>query len=222
MYWFDPDNASYNRFVNLDGIEDKILFYLLSEQDKNESQKKLVHELWRLMYYNDEGCLLDDAEHPLPTYNQIIKMIDNNGREQMDSRFFRYPYIEDTVTQECSQIRVYVDSVVPTNHLVSTVGVGIEVITHNKLVNVINNLYDEDEEYNNPTEEHPIITYKNRLTILLKDVLALLNGADVAGVGKLQFSAESNPYSQALVGKWNHRNFFGYKMILSCGMSGAM
>ena len=32
MNWYDPDNVEYNRFVNLDGVEDKILYYLISEK----------------------------------------------------------------------------------------------------------------------------------------------------------------------------------------------
>ena len=51
------DDVEYNRYENLDGIEDKIIYYLLSENNKNEWQKKAVHEIWRLLYYNNAECL---------------------------------------------------------------------------------------------------------------------------------------------------------------------
>ena len=37
MNWYDPDNVEYNRFVNLDGVEDKILYYLISEKYREYS-----------------------------------------------------------------------------------------------------------------------------------------------------------------------------------------
>ena len=222
MNWYDPDNVEYNRFVNLDGVEDKILYYLISEKDKNPAQLEMVHTIWRILYYNDEYCLIDDEEHPLPKYKDIVKLIDNSGVGQMNSRLFRYPFVEDTITEQCSQIRVYIDSVTPVNHLTSSVGVAVEVIIHNKIANIINNIYNEEDEPNNPTELHPLVAYKNRSTVLLRNILALLNGADVAGVGKLQFNSQLNRYSQALLGKWNNRNFFGYKALLGCLMSGTV
>lgn len=219
-FWYDPDNVVYNRFDNLDGVEDKIIYYLISEEGKNEEQLKLVHSIWRLLKYNDEYALIEDEAHPLPSYKEIIKLIDNNGIDQTNKRLFRYPFIEDTFVEQCSQIRVYVDGIYPVNHVISTICFGVEVIIHNKIVNIINNLYDEEGEVNNPTELNPLVTYKNRSVILLKNILALLNGADIAGVGKLIYSQETSPLSQTRIGLWNNRNFFGYKSIFACQMSG--
>ncbi len=220
MAWYDEDNVSYNRFTNLDGIEDKVLFYLISEKDKNERQLKMVHEIWRILYYNDEHCLVEDEEHPLPKYKDIAKMLDNTGVDQTGKRLFRYPFVEDSFDERCSQIRVYIDSIVPISHLTATVNIGVEVIIHNKLANIMNNLYDAQGNFYNLTELDPFVTYKNRSTVLLKNILALLNGADIAGVGKLQYNVNTNRFSQSLLGRWNNRNFFGYKNVLSCTMSG--
>ena len=54
---------------------------------------------------------------------------------------FRYSFIEDTFEERCSQIRVYVDSIIPINHLTAQVNIGVEVIIHNKLANIINNFH---------------------------------------------------------------------------------
>ena len=218
--YYDADNVVYNRFTNLDGIEDKVIFYLLSEQDKNSEQLEMVHSLWRLLFYNDEYCLIDDEKHPLPKYREIMKMVDTNGINQTGKRLFRYPFVEDTFTEECSMIRVYVDNIYPINHMTAAVNIGVEVIIHNKIANIINNLYNAEEEANNPTELYPLITYKNRAVVMLKNVLALLNGADIAGVGKLQFNVQIDRTSQSLMGKWNNRNYYGYKSVVSCLMSG--
>jgi hypothetical protein len=138
--WYD-DDVEYNRYENLDGIEDKIIYYLLSEQNKNEWQLKAVHNIWRLLYYNDAECLLDDSKHPLPKFSDIAKMIDNNSLEQSDKRIFRAPFVEDSFTEECTQIRLYVDGISPINHLLGIVSIGVEVIIHNKISNVVNNLH---------------------------------------------------------------------------------
>ena len=216
--WYD--DVEYSRYENLDGIEDKIIFYLLSEQNKNEWQLKAVHNIWRLLYYNNPGCLLEDKEHPLPKFSDIAKMIDNNSLEQSNKRIFRGPFVEDAFSEECTQIRIYVDGISPLNHLTGLVSIGVEVIIHNKLTNVINNLYDKDDNLTNPTEEFPLVTYKNRAVVLLKNIIALLNGVDIAGVGKMMFSQENNRFCLSKLGVWNNRNYYGFKTIFSCMMSG--
>lgn len=217
--WYD-DDVEYNRYENLDGIEDKIIYYLLSEQNKNEWQLKAVHNIWRLLYYNNSGCLLNDEKHPLPKFSNIAKMIDNDSLEQSDKRIFRAPFVEDSFTEECSQLRIYVDGISPQNHLVGTLSIGVEVIIHNKLTNVINELYDDKDNIINPTESYPLVTYKNRALILLKNIIALLNGTDIAGVGKMMFSQENNRFCSSKLGVWNNRNYYGYRTIFTCMMSG--
>lgn len=217
---FCDDEVAYNRFTNLDGIEDKIIFYLISEKNKSPQELKLVHTLWRLLFYSDKGCLIEDEEHPLPTYKQIAQLIDNDGVHQEQKRIFRYPYVDDSFGVECSMLRIYIDKISPTNHLISSVNIGIEVITNTKIVNIMNNLYDENDEFNNPTEQYPLITYKNRCTIMLKTILALLNGKDIAGVGKVQFNKQANTFSETNLNIWNTKSFFGYQTYMSCLMSG--
>lgn len=214
------DNSAYNRFTNLDSLEDRIIYYLLSEDNKNEEQLKLVHTIWRILYYNDNKCLIDDATHPLPKFNDIRRLIDNDSINQNTKRVFRSPWIEDTFDAQASILRIYIDSITPVNRLTSQVNIAVETIIHNKLTNVVNPLYDENDEIINPTEEYPLITTKNRCSILLKCVLALLNGADVAGIGTLQFNRKINYYNQSRLGIWNNRNYYGYKSVFGTYMSG--
>ena len=91
--------------------------------------------------------MLEDKEHPLPKFSDVAKMIDNNSLEQSDKRIFRGPFVEDAFSEECSQIRIYVDGISPLNHLTGLVSIGVEVIIHNKLTNVINNFSIERYYY---------------------------------------------------------------------------
>ena len=55
----------------------------------------------------------------------------------------------------------------------------------------------------------------SRVTLLSKAVLYLLNGAEVQGLGQLQFNAERSRYNLAQYGLWNKRNFEGMKIVIS-------
>lgn len=220
LNWDLDEGIAYNRFSHLDSIEDRIIYYLLSEKGKSDKQKELVHTLWRLLKYSDERCLINDSEHPLPTFKEIYALVDNDNVIQNVKRIFRYPYIEESFTDQCSLLSVYVDTILPRNHLLADVNIGIDILIHNKISNVVNPLYDDKGELLDSTEGNPIIKMKNRATVFLKTVLALLNGADVAGVGKFQFNRELNRFVQSKLGLWNNRNFYGHKIIITCQMSG--
>ena len=47
----------YNRLQNLDGIEDRLIYYLLSPKNKTELELEQVHNIWRILYYNDTDAL---------------------------------------------------------------------------------------------------------------------------------------------------------------------
>jgi hypothetical protein len=217
---FEDDIAVFNKYSNLDSIEDRIIYYLLSEDNKTDEDKKIIHNIWRILFYNDRKCLIDDSKHPLPTFKDIINLVDNDDVSQNDKRVFRSPFLEEAFTEQCSQIRIYIDSIIPTDHLLSQVNIGIDILIHNKLSNVANPLYDDNGVPINPTEEYPMIGTKNRASILLRSVLALLNGADIAGIGKLQFNKKVSSLAQSRMGSWNMRNFYGHKIIIPCQMSG--
>lgn len=220
---YNTSNNAFNRFVNLDSIEDRIIYYLISDKGKSEEQLKHIHTIWRLLKYNDIDCLID-TKHTLPKLKEIAKFIDNGTVEQSDKKIFRYAFIEDVFTDQTAMIRVYIDSITPTNHLISVVNIGIDLLIHNKISNVTNPLHDNTGDLYNLTEENLeiglSIGMKNRATVLLKSVLALLNGADIAGVGALQFNQNLNRFNQSRLGLWNNRNYYGHKLIISCQMSG--
>lgn len=216
--FYDNDAAlnAYNRFVNLDSIEDRIIYYLISPIGKDEQQLKDVHTIWRLLKYDD----IDALNKPLPSYGDIVKLIDNDNGGQTDKRIFRTPHLEDAWLVQCSMLKIYVDSIIPQNRMLSVVNVGIDVLTHNKIINV--KVPDDDDstligEYDGIQIK---VETKSRITMLTKAVLSLLNGADVAGVGLMQFTSELSRYNQARYSLWNNRMYEGQKICVGCQMSG--
>jgi len=85
-------------------------------------------------------------------------------------------------------LKIYIDSIIPTDHIRSIVNIGIDVVVNTKIINV----KVPDEQINVVIDEVdgiPVrIQSKSRVSILSKAVLSLLNGAEVAGVGKMIFS----------------------------------
>jgi hypothetical protein len=59
----------------LDSIEDRIIYYLLSPVNKTPTELEQVHNIWRLLYYND----IDALSKPLPKYSDVIKLIYNDN-----------------------------------------------------------------------------------------------------------------------------------------------
>ena len=204
------DTSVFNRFINLDSIEDRIIGYLIN------SDSVYAERIWKLLKYPEADALL----RPNLTKQEKAKLVDDNTTNQDDKAVFRYPFLEDAFVVKSSIIRFYIDSVVPVNHLVSTVNIGIDIISNNKINNVYN---DENDEIENPdgfkkTDE--FISIKSRNECLFKNILAVLNGKNIEGVGVLQFNQNLSPFSQARLGFFNNQNYFGYKVLIACQQSG--
>ena len=162
------DGNAYNRFVNLDNIEYRIVNYLA------KSKTKYANNLWKILKYDTEDCLsLPDVSY--------------KDRMALLFRVFLTPFTDDGWDVQCSHLHIFVHSVVPQNHITSKVNIGIETIVHNKISNILGDVQNED---GNPSEldedGNPVIIYKNRASTMLKSILADINGQMVAGIGMLQ------------------------------------
>jgi len=141
-----------------------------------------------------------DTEHPTPELEDVEELIsEDNSSDQSSKRIFRTPRMEDSWTIEGSMIKVYVDSIVPVNHLRSIVNVGIDIVVNTKIINVkapsTENAYIDESN-----DGVQVVKTKSRVTTLTKCILALLNGASVQGVGKMIFSNEQSIYNKAQYG----------------------
>lgn len=206
----NDERSKFNRFINLDSIEDRIINYLIS------SNTIEANRIWKVLKYPDVDALLK----PDLTKEEKSALVDNGASDQSERRVFRYPYFEDAFVVKGSILRIYIDSVVPENHLVSKVNIGFDIISNNK----INNLYnDENDEFENPEkyrQNSESIMFKSRNSVLLRNLLAELNGREIEGVGVLQFNQDLSMFSQARLGFFNNQNYFGYKVLMACMQSG--
>ena len=210
-----PNGTKYNRFSNLDGSEDRILYWLLSPNNKTPEELKATHTIWRLLMYNDINAM----NKPLPKYSDVVKLICNDEITQTNKRIFRSPHMEEAFTEQCSLIKIYIDSIIPQNEYIAQTNYGVEIICHNKIINV--KVAEEDQTVIDIVDGIEVkVEIKSRVTMLAQAVLSLLNGADIAGVGRLQFNAGNFRYNQAQYGVWNNRNFEGMKIVIGTLQSG--
>lgn len=203
---FMPDETQFNKFHNLDSVETRIINYLKNTDTDD------CNRLWKLLKYSDMKALYK-KNLTKEEKNQLIYQ----DKNEADCRVFTFAYIEDNFTEVCSIIKVYIHSIQPVNHLITTVNVGIDILTHNKISNVYN---DEGDILDGGRLVEENISTKNRNTIMLKAILATLNGADIEGAGVLQFNKELSDKCQTEMKLSNNRNFYGYTVVMSCQMSG--
>lgn len=149
-------------------------------------------------------------------------MIYTENDEASGKKVFFYPFIDDAWTERSARLDIYVDDIEPTNQLTSIVLVGIDIIVHNKIVNIDNPFfsgnpadYDEDKINNNE-----ISLTKSRVSSMLKSVLAELNGAFVAGVGLMHVNQLMNKKCGAKRMTWNNRSYIGHQIIFGAEISG--
>ena len=117
---------NYNRFMNLDSITDRIINYLI------KSDSIYANRIWKLLKYPEVDALLQQDL----TQEEKAELVDNDSTEQSTKRVFRYPFIEDSFVVKASIMRIYIDTILPQNHLNSVVNVGFDLLNHNKLSNV--------------------------------------------------------------------------------------
>ena len=206
QFRFTPDETQFNKFHNLDSVETRVINYLKNTETDD------CNRMWKLLKYSDMKALYKDDL----SKEDKVKLIYQDKNES-DCRVFSFAYIEDNFTEVCSILKVYIHSIQPVNHLTSTVNICVDILTHNKISNVYN---DESDILDNGRLVEENISTKNRNTVILKAILATLNGADIEGAGVLQFNKELSDKCQAEMKLSNNRNFYGYTIVLSCQMSG--
>lgn len=211
MYGFVTEDA-FNRYGNLDNIEWKIIDYLI------KSESKYAKYLWKILKYNTPDAL----SQPDLTEDEKRALVYVGNGESTDCRVFLSPYVDDGWEVQCSHLHIYVNSLIPTDHLIGSVQVCFELITHNKIINI----KGEASKFNpdsNPIELEggKIITpYKNRSSEMLRCLIAALNGEMVNAVGVLQFNRKMTTEDYAQATAWNNRKFLGYRIVMSTLMSG--
>lgn len=200
---------SYNRYTNLDGVEWRIINFLINSTDEH------AENLWKMLKYNTIDCL---SQPSVPKKERLAMVYRDDGVSD-DKRVFMMPYVNDSWTAQSARLDIFVDRIVPKNQVYSQVNIGFEIIVNNKINNIRNNA--KEIENPNPGEfnedDELVVKYKSRVTSLLAELLAELNGRDVAGVGELQHNTEVNPYATSVYKIFN-KDYYGFYVVMSTFM----
>lgn len=205
-----------NRFENLDSIETKILQHLLYSETKH------AQNFWKLLKYATLNALSEDNV----VLEDRLALISQDSGYPTDKRVFLAPFIDDAWDAQCSSVYIFTEKLTPVNNNDTIVGVTVEIITHSK-VSVINGdgdpLLNEKANPNDTNADGEIIVpIKNRETVLLKSVLAELNGLYLDGIGYLQF----NNFKDKVTGEvsmplFNSRSFYGHTIKFVMHIAGS-
>ena len=209
------DYNEMNRFENLDSIEDKILQHLLHHETKH------TNNIWKLLKYATLNAL-SEADVSLP---DRLSLINKDTGYPTDKRVFLSPFVDDAWAVECSSLYIFVDKIKPIDHTRAAIYVTVETVTHSK-ISVING--DGDLDLNpdaNPNDSdinnEVIVDIKNRETVLVKSLLAELNGLYLDGIGYLQMNKLENDVSgDVSMPLFNGRSYYGHRINFVVEMSG--
>ena len=209
------DYNEMNRFENLDSIEDKILQHLIHHETKHSKN------IWKLLKYATLNAL-SEADVPL---SDRLSLINKDTGYPTDKRVFLSPFVDDAWAVECSSLYIFVDKIKPIDHTRAAIYVTVETVTHSK-ISVING--DGDSDLNpdaNPNDSdinnEVIVDIKNRETVLVKSLLAELNGLYLDGIGYLQMNKLENDVSgDVSMPLFNGRSYYGHRINFVVEMSG--
>lgn len=170
-----------NRYSSIDNMGTIILNYLMENEE----------DLWKLLKYSTPDAL----SKPNLTLKEKRQLIWQGTNDSTPFRVFRSPFMDDAVTEQIAQLRIYLATIIPENIQVGLIDVAFEVVCHNKIVNLSN--------------------CQSRLEIMLQRIISTLNRQEVGGLGYFSFDSELSPYDLAKMNKYNNRNYFGYTLIMT-------
>lgn len=154
----------------------------------------------------------------------MIDQGDTGLTDNSNKRVFLSPFVDDGWTVQCSSVYIFVENIYPTNHLQSTIEVTVETITHSKIAVVYNNAEEESDVGANPNDfdenGNLIVDRKNRETMLLRCLIAELNGLYIDGIGYLQLNAQGGLPGKVEMPLFNNRSFYGHATTFIVNMSG--
>ena len=203
----------FNRFQNLDGLEAKMVSHLV------KSQTKFADIIWKLLKYNS----LDALSQPTVSEAERWEMVCYDNGDPVSKRVFFSPFVDDAWQVQCSSLYIYVENVLPIDHLRSTVGITIETVTHRK-ISAINGdgdefLYPLANPNDSDGKDNVVVAFKNRATVLLKCILAEFNGLYLDGAGYLQFNMKMPIKCKATMPLYNRRSYYGHSIVFACNMN---
>lgn len=218
--------GEYNRFTNLDGIESKIIAHLLTSSSKH------ANLFWKVLKYDTKDAL----SCPDLTMAEKLELVEGTadnptGGITDSTRLFLSPFVDDAWIKQSSSVYIFVDDVYPIDHTRANISVTVETVIHSRInvvygdADFIANPQTNPNDYYYTDSDTPTVKYKSRASVLLKCILAELNGLYLDGIGYLQFTTDQTLDNSKVRGKatlslFNGRSFFGHSIKFNLGISG--
>lgn len=149
--------------------------------------------IWKLLKYNSYDAL----SKPDLTFNEKLKLIWRNGKQEKYGVFLT-PLIEDAICESKCVLKIYDYYIHASELYTSTVVYAFDFLYGGQMSLV---------EYNGV----PV----SRGDLFVNRILAVLNGAEVGGVGKLIFYDDMSRYNLGRTTIGNSKTFTGQQLFLS-------
>ncbi len=177
----------YNSMSRLPKIPYTIMVYLAKSTDP------MAEIFWKLLAYKDYKALSHDAL----TFDQKIKLVWASGKQDIYSVFLTN-LIEDAMAESKQIVKIYNYYIHASELYYGTVIYAFDCLYGGQMSLV---------EY----DGIPV----NRGDLFINCVLALLNGVEVGGVGKLKFLENASRYSAARSTIGNSKTFTGVQLYMA-------
>jgi hypothetical protein len=164
----DTIQTAYDKFESIPLIPYNIISYMINYEN----------DIWKLLHYNDANAWKSDSSHPNLTTEEKSQLIYDGIMPINNARVFTNLGQDDSILAETSFIRVGLPEIIPTNHIRGASTIGFEILTHYK-VSMLSN-------------------YQSRADTILQKLIALFNGADIDGIGRIFFDARTNSRCKAI------------------------
>lgn len=179
-------NTSFNKFTCMPYYLYNIVVHLA--QDPN------AEDLFKLLKYKDYDAL----NKPNLTLSEKLSMVWKNEADENRYSIFFTNLIENEQVEERTILKIYTNTISPTNAQTAIVSFEFDVLNGAKMV---------------------MVDYKgipcSRLDVAESIILGSLNGADINGIGNLQFNRELSRLDSSMIGIGNSTNFTGVAIIMS-------
>ena len=183
----------YNSLSALPTIPYNIMVYLAKSTDP------IAEVFWKMLAYQDYKAL---SREPL-TFQQKMKLVWAQGKQDTYSVFLTN-LIEDAMAESKQIIKIYQYYIHASELYTSTVVYAFDCLYGGQMSLV---------EYNGI----PV----NRGDLFIHCILALLNGVEVGGVGKLTFLDDMSRYSAARSTIGNNKTFTGVQLYMAVDVGDA-
>lgn len=176
----------FNTFDSMPFIPYNIVAHLANDP--------VADDLFKLLKYNT----YDAISQPSLSLKEKMSMIYKNQPQQNDYNIFLNRLVEDEETAERTILKVYKNNSDPVSAQISTICYEFDILVGAKI---------------------PMVDYQGipcrRTDVMETLLMQSLNGADVQGVGWLQFNGQLSRYCKSAMGIGNNTNYEGTAIVMA-------